>query len=177
MIVLLGPVGAGKSVQAEILVSNYGYKWISTGQLLRDTEDKEVQAILNSGKLVDDDTVKKLLFNEIQATDSQTDIIIDGFPRRLTQAQWLDGAATDLNRGIDHVLHVNLSEEQAAARMAGRGRHDDSVEAIKERNRVYQADVRPVVEYYQKKNLLHEIDGSGTIEQVADKIKYALGKG
>jgi len=177
MIILLGPVGAGKSVQAEILVKNYGYRWVSTGQLLRETKDENVQAVLSAGKLVDDDTVKRLLFEAINATDPSTDIIIDGFPRRITQAEWLDEASIRLHRTIDHALHVNLNEDEAAKRLAGRGRHDDSEEIIRERNRVYQAEVKPVVEYYAKKGLLHEIDGIGTVEEVAERIRLALDKG
>jgi adenylate kinase len=80
MIVLLGPIGAGKSVQAQILVDNYGYKWISTGEMLRNTTDQRVRDLLNSGQLVDDETVRDLLLQEISKTDVNQDIIIDGFP-------------------------------------------------------------------------------------------------
>lgn len=163
-------------MQAEILVHNYGYRWISTGQLLRDTDDEMVQATLSAGKLVDDETVKRLLFDAIKATDLDTDLIIDGFPRRISQAEWLDEASIKLNRNIDYAIHVNLTEDEAAKRLAGRGRHDDSEEIIRERNRVYQAEVKPVVEYYDKKGLLHEVDGIGTVEEVARRIRIALGR-
>jgi len=176
MIVLMGPVGAGKSVQAEMLVKNYGYRWISTGQLLRETNDEQVQAMLHAGKLVDDETVKRLLVEAIKSTPANQDIIVDGFPRRISQAEWLDAAAADLDRDIEYVVHINLDEDEAAKRMAGRGRHDDSVEAIKERNRVYQSQVMPVIKYYKNKGTLRDIDGSGTIEEVANGLKRALGK-
>jgi adenylate kinase len=174
MIILLGPVGAGKSVQAQILVDTYGYKWISTGELLRQTTDPEVQAVLHSGKLVDDVTVKRLLHQEIASTPIDTEVIIDGFPRRISQAEWLDGQQETLHRTIDHVLHITLSEEAAIERMTERGRHDDSKEAIAQRTKTYMEQVLPVVSFYKQRNVLHEIDGSGTVEEVAARIKGAL---
>ncbi|MBP7018203.1 nucleoside monophosphate kinase [Candidatus Saccharibacteria bacterium] len=176
MIVLLGPIGAGKSVQAQILVDNYGYKWISTGEMLRNTTDQRVRDLLNSGQLVDDKTVRDLLLQEISKTDVNQDIIIDGFPRRVSQADWLSEKAKDLKREVDHVLHVVLSEDTAAKRMEGRGRHDDSTEAMHARNKAYRDEVLPVINYYAKKDIVHEIDGAGTVEEVSKLIKDALGK-
>ena len=155
MIVLLGPIGAGKSVQAQILVDNYGYKWISTGEMLRQTTDQRVKDLLHSGKLVDDETVRDLLFQEISKTGKDQDIIIDGF---------------------DHVLHVVLSEDEAAERMKGRGRHDDSVKAMHARNEAYRQEVLPVIDYYAEQGIVHEIDGAGTVEEVSTLIKDSLGR-
>ena len=176
MIVMLGPVGAGKSAQAEILINNYGYKWISTGNLLRESKDPLVKQLLNSGKLVDDQTVMDLLKQEIKNTSSEQDLIVDGFPRRISQAEWLDQTAEQLKRQIDCVLHISLSPEEAAKRMKSRGRHDDSEESIKQRNLVYLKEVMPVVEYYKNQEKLAEIDGAGTVEEVARRIQKAIGK-
>ena len=176
MIVLLGPIGAGKSVQAQILVDNYGYKWISTGEMLRQTTDQRVKDLLHSGKLVDDQTVRDLLFQEISKTDNDQDIIIDGFPRRVTQADWLSDKSETIGRKVDHVLHVVLSEEEAAERMKGRGRHDDSVKAMHARNEAYRQEVLPVIDYYAEQGIVHEIDGAGTVEEVSTLIKDSLGK-
>ncbi len=174
MIVMLGPVGAGKSVQANILVKKYGFYWVSTGELLRKTTDPAIRELLHSGKLVDDDTVKRLISEAIAEIPQETDVIIDGFPRRISQAEWLEAMQPNLARKVDHVLHLTLSEEAAIQRMSDRGRHDDSAKAIAQRNKTYTEQVLPVVSFYRDRNVLHEIDGSGTVEQVAQQIKDAL---
>ncbi len=101
-------------------------------------------------------------------------MIIDGFPRRISQAEWLEAMQPNLARKVDHVLHLTLSEEAAIQRMSDRGRHDDSAKAIAQRNKTYTEQVLPVVSFYRDRNVLHEIDGSGTVEQVAQQIKDAL---
>ena len=174
MIILLGPIGAGKSAQAQILVEKYGYKWISTGELLRKSTDPRVQEILQSGQLVDDETVRQLLIDEISSIEKDVEVIIDGFPRRISQAEWLDEQCKSLSRRVDHVLHVTISEQDAIERMASRGRHDDSQQAIHERNKAYRDQVLPVIEFYRDRGIVHDIDGIGTVEEVASTIKQEL---
>ena len=176
MIILAGPIGAGKSAQAQILVERYGYKWISTGELLRKSDDEQVKELLHSGQLVPDSIVKDLLAEEIAATKPGAGIIIDGFPRRISQAEWLDEHSVELGHKIDHVIHITLDEQEAIKRMLARGRHDDSETAIKKRNETYTEYVLPVVDYYREKGIVSDIDGLGTVEEVATRIKNALGK-
>ena len=174
MIILMGPVGSGKSVQGNLLTEKIPSVWISTGELLRKSTDPEINKILASGELVSDDQIRGLLASEIENTDSSKEVILDGFPRRVSQAEWLDELTNPTGRKIRAVVHIHLSVEAAVKRMQLRGRSDDSAEAIATRNQAYEDQVKPVIDYYQKQNLLHEVDGDGTVEEVHERVMAAV---
>ena len=123
MILFFGPVGAGKSTQAELLVDRFGYNWISTGKMFRETTDPEMIAYLKTGKLVSDEQTEKLVAETFTDLDL-SNVILDGFPRNVNQAQWL----RKQNYAIDLGIVIELDADEAVARMQQRGRDDDTAD-------------------------------------------------
>ena len=89
MIVFFGPAGAGKSVQGQMLAARNGWRWLSAGQLLRDTRDPELFAQMRTGGLVDPEKVNKLIGEALDRAKDIDRVVLDGYPRQLAQAKWL----------------------------------------------------------------------------------------
>ena len=124
--VLLGPPGAGKGTQAELLVKAYGFLHVSTGDMLREAVKEgtptglEAKEYMNRGELVPDEVVTKLVIERMKQQDAQKGVILDGFPRTKKQAESLDEALKGEVRKIDIVLYMRTSEEVAVQRLSGR---------------------------------------------------------
>lgn len=166
MILFFGPVGAGKSTQAELLVDRLGYNWISTGKMFRETKDPEMIAYLKTGKLVSDEQTEKLV--ETTFTDLDLgNVILDGFPRNVDQAKWL----FEQNYPIELGIVIELGVDEAIARMQQRGRDDDTEDAIKERLDVYHQQVDPCINYLAAEGIeMVRVSGQGTVEEIHEKI-------
>jgi adenylate kinase len=122
--ILLGPPGSGKGTQAKRLVEHFGLSHLSTGDILRDAVSKgtelglRAKAIMASGKLVDDDTVNGLVFARLQ--DETRDVLFDGYPRTLQQAEALGKFLSSKGIGLGHVVDVEVPQEVLEARVVGR---------------------------------------------------------
>lgn len=176
MIILVGPVGAGKSVQAQKLVERLDMFWISTGEILRQTRDTAIQEKLHRGELLDDNDVQSVLETAISGVPAEQEIVMDGFPRRISQADWLESQLSKWGRELEAVIHIAVPEKETIARMRLRARHDDSEQAINKRNEEYRDNVMPMVEHFRQLGVLKEVDGVGTVEEVTDRIQKALGR-
>src|SRR5688500_4804326 len=104
MILFFGPAGAGKSVQGQILAARNGWRWLSSGQLLRDTHDIELIKEMQSGKLVSPEKVSKLMVEALKRSKNIERVIVDGFPRELSQAKWLIETQPEHERSIGLVV-------------------------------------------------------------------------
>lgn len=180
-LVLLGPPGAGKGTQALRLCKTFQLVHLATGDLLREAMSKktplgqEAQAFVDKGKLVPDELVKSLLFNKAQECVSTTPgMLFDGFPRNHQQCVDLDDFLTKQNSRINASILLTVPEEELVKRMLGRGRKDDTEEVIHHRFEVYEKDTQPVVNYYKEKNLLHEIDGTGTMDEITERLEAMI---
>lgn len=125
-VILIAPPAAGKGTQAKLIASTYNIPHISTGDLLRkEINDQseiglQVKAVLDSGKLVSDDIVLKLLENRIIESDCLNGYILDGFPRTLVQAENYLNLVEKLNYPLGDVIYINLPKEEARKRIVGR---------------------------------------------------------
>lgn len=175
MIVFFGPAGAGKSVQGQMLAARQGWRWLSAGQLLRDTRDPELFAQMQSGGLVDPARVNALMGEAIKRATNIDRVIIDGFPRQIDQAQWLVNSQTHHGRDIDLVIVLEVPKSELLKRLEVRGRADDTPEAIDERLKIYRTEMYPILSYFNEEsiNIVH-IDGTGTVGQVHDRIMEEL---
>lgn len=175
MIVFFGPAGAGKSVQGQMLAARQGWRWLSAGQLLRDTRDPELFAQMQTGGLVDPAQVNRLMGDAIARATNIHRVIIDGFPRQMAQAEWLVESKAHHGRDIDLVIVLEVPKSELLKRLEVRGRTDDTPEAIDERLRIYRTEMYPILSYFTERgiNIVH-VDGTGTVGQVHDRIVEEL---
>lgn len=126
LIILLGPPGAGKGTQAEKIVAERDLTYISTGAILRSavkaetTLGRKVQHFMDQGKLVPDELVVEIVKDRLMETDCANGALLDGFPRTVVQAVFLDKVLPDIQAGIDRVLSIEVNEEELVERLTGR---------------------------------------------------------
>jgi len=180
-LVLLGPPGAGKGTQAEVLGRQLGIPAISTGEMLREAVaagselGRRVESIMTSGALVDDATMAEVVRERLAKADAARGFLLDGYPRTLPQAETLAGILGESGRGLDAVLLVDVPEEELVRRTLARGRADDKAGVIRERLRVYREKTAPLIGYYRERGLLREIDGNRPIGEVTARLLDACG--
>lgn len=175
MIVFFGPAGAGKSVQGQILAARNGWRWLSAGQLLRDTHDMELITQMQSGQLVDTEKVNELMGEALKRSHNIEQVILDGFPRQLSQAKWLVESKADHGREISLVIVLEVPRSELIKRIEIRGRADDTPEAVDERLRIYRTEIYPILTYLTEQHVrIVHIDGTGTVGQVHDRIMTEL---
>ena len=204
-IILLGAPNSGKGTLSAKLAEDYGFIGVSTGELLRKEVasgselGKKIDKLISAGNLVDSQTVIALMNNFISTLPKNANIMFDGFPRTIEQAQLLQNIAA-----INAVLFLNVSEQKILERALGRisckncgtiysrawyskntcekcggeivVRSDDTEEAVKKRIEVYKTSTMPLIEYYKKENLLFEIDANGTVDDTLVQAKAILEK-
>jgi adenylate kinase len=175
MIVFFGPAGAGKSVQGQMLAARQGWRWLSTGQLLRDTHDLELLKQMQTGKLITPARVSELMGEALVRAKSIDRVILDGFPRELSQAKWLIETQPQHQRSIGLVVVLEVPRSELLKRIEVRGRIDDTPEAVDERLKIYRTEMYPILSYLTEQgvNIAH-IDGTGTVGQVHDRIMDEL---
>ncbi len=181
-IILFGPPGAGKGTQAEKLVSHFNIPHLSTGNIFRANIKQQtplgkiVKAILDDGKLVPDETVVEIVADELKKNEYHEGVVLDGFPRTVKQAESLDQFFSGNGRGIDAFVTLTVPEEELINRILnrGQGRSDDTPEKIKTRLQVYHDETEPVLNHYKKQDLVKEIDGVGSVDEIFSRILEAL---
>lgn len=181
-IVLLGPPGAGKGTQAQMLAERLGVPQISTGDLFRSniaagTElGRQAKQYLDAGDLVPAELTNALVADRIDQPDAGKGFILDGYPRSVAQAGALKDMLEARNTKLDAVLELRVSQEELLKRLSGRGRADDTAEVIENRMKVYQEETAPLLEYYGREHNLQTVDGVGTLDEVFDRELRALGR-
>ena len=129
---------------------------------------------MESGGLVSDEIVLSIVKERIGSQDCNKGFILDGFPRTIKQAEGLD-SLLDQNQEIHYVLRIKVNEEDILKRLSDRGRSDDKPEIIKNRFKSYNSLTQPLIPYYEKRNILFDIDGMQDVENVFKDIRKVLG--
>lgn len=202
-LIFLGPPGAGKGTQAERITKAFSIPQISTGEILRAAIREKTQtglkaqSYIESGALVPDVVVLDIVKERLTKSDCQDGYLLDGFPRTLPQARALDGFAR-----MDAVINLEVDNEAIVKRLSGRRvcegcghttnvdmakdgscpvcgktlvqRADDAEDAVKNRLQVYDAQTKPLIDYYGKTGKMIIIDGDQPIDQVSESILNAL---
>jgi len=173
----MGPPGAGKGTQAEILAEKYNLLHLSTGDILRHEINKktavglEAQSYMNRGNLVPDNVLLTIVKNALTKL-KDSGVILDGFPRTVPQAEGLDKIFENLDSKIDYILNIHVEPNILINRLIERaknsGREDDTEEVIINRQKVYQDLTAPLIDFY--KDEIIQIDGDGPIEEVTNRI-------
>jgi adenylate kinase len=179
-ILFLGPPGAGKGTQAQLLADAIGIPHISSGAMLREavadgTElGKKAESIMAAGDLVPDDLVVAMIEERLAKDDARAGYILDGFPRNVVQAKALQAALGD--DAIDAMLLFDVGEDELVDRLLGRaeeGRADDAEETIRRRFDVYRGETEPLIEAYADRVIA--LDGTGSVDEVFDRVQGVLG--
>ena len=183
-IVLLGAPGCGKGTQSKFLVDRLNFFQLSTGDLLRDqTSNKnskygqQINLIMKKGDLVPDDIVINLIIEKIILLKNEN-IIFDGFPRNIKQAEVLDDSLENISMSLDFAILIDVDFKILEQRIENRiketenheRRDDDNIETLLKRIEVYKTNTFPIIEYYKKKGILRNVDGMDTIDNVSQKI-------
>jgi adenylate kinase len=177
---IVGPPGVGKGTQAARISEAFGIPTISTGDIFRSniaqgTElGKQVKAIVDAGDYVPDSLTNALIEDRLQAADAAQGFLLDGYPRTPDQVKHLDALLAASGHSLDAVIRLLADREEIVRRLRKRaleqGRADDSEEAIRHRQEVYQRETEPVVAMYRERGALLEIDGLGEIDEVTERI-------
>ncbi len=212
IIVFVGAPGSGKGTHARRTAERCGMAHVSTGDLLREAVEEKTalgvkaKGYMDAGKLVPDDLMMDLVSELLDRPDRPKDIIFDGFPRTLAQAEAFDRLLERRELSVDKALLVDISEDEAVERLALRVycpkcgavhnlvsnppkvagvcdecggklevRPDDSEETVRARFKEFRRLTEPVIEYYRSKGTLASVSTSGPVEDVAAKVRAALG--
>ena len=191
-LVFLGPPGAGKGTQAFRIAQNYGVPHISTGDILRTNVAQQtplgIQAKLymNQGDLVPDKLILGMVEHRLKQPDTENGWILDGFPRNLNQAYFVEkllSTSKNGNSDLDQkanssnpffVVNLELADEVLVTRLLSRGRQDDNEETIRNRLQVYHHQTKPLIEFYKERQQLISIDGNQSIDAVTNSLKQAV---
>ena len=183
-VVFFGPPGSGKGTQASRLASALGIPQISTGDLLRanvarGTElGKIAKPIMESGALVPDELVTRMLKERLAEPDAAGGALFDGYPRTVPQAEALDGLLAESGRKVVAVLFIDVPDAPIVERLVKRatleGRADDTPETIGARLRVYREKTAPLAELYRSHGVFHRIDGDRPVDAVAGDVLAAV---
>lgn len=175
MIIFFGPAGAGKSVQGQMLAARLGWKWLSTGQMFRESSDPEIQEILKTGELVSDEKTCEVVREALKKAKDADRLIIDGFPRTMSQADWLMDEKNSSGRKLAMVVVLEVPESMIQERLALRGRAQDKPEIVARRMNIYRREMYPVLGYFADQGIkIVHLDGTGTVGEVHDKIMAEL---
>jgi len=185
-LILLGPPGSGKGTQSVTLGARLSIPHISSGDLLRDAVKgqtplgRRAQEFMESGRLVPDALVLEMMQERLAKPDCGGGFLLDGFPRTLAQAEALDELLVTNGWPLDHVVSLDVDDEEILARIRGRreqeGRADDDEATARERLAVYERQTKPLLAYYRGKRLLREVDGVGGRDEIFDRILASVGE-
>jgi adenylate kinase len=183
---IIGPSGCGKSTQAKLIAQKFSLTHLSMGQLLRDeiasTSELGLKAksYIDSGNLVPDEIAFPILTTKLNTINNQ-DFIIDGFPRVLTQGQFIENYLINQNQPIDLIIHLDVTFKEIQTRRAKMGsefqdknRTDNTPEAMAARQKFYNDNNDLIMQYFLSKNLLFRTDGNRPIEPIFADISEKI---
>lgn len=183
-ILLIGPPGAGKGTQAARLSEELGIPAISTGDIFREnvkgeTElGKAAKRYIDAGEYVPDEVTNKMVADRLSQDDAQQGFLLDGYPRTAAQVEELDRMLQEAGHSIDHVVELTADNDEIVARLLTRaqleGRSDDTEDVIRHRMDVYAEQTAPLIDIYDERGLLSQVDGLGEVGDVTKRVLQAI---
>ena len=187
-IILLGPPGAGKGTQAKFLQEAHGIVQLSTGDMLRAAADsgselgQQAKAVMDAGHLMPDDIMIQIISERIGQPDCVNGFILDGFPRTTAQAEALENMLDEKGLKLDFVIEIAVDDEILVDRINSRvaqmreanRRSDDNAETLRKRLGIYHEQTAPILPFYRDRDMLKQVDGMQSIEQVAQQIEQVV---
>lgn len=185
-VILFGPPGSGKGTQGKLLADKYDLVYISTGSLLRREIEKgtkmglEAKEYMEKGEIVPDEFAIKLIEKQIQTNPDAKGFFFKGFPRTIVQAYILDGLLRKLNSSVSCIFNLDLPTLESIKRLTARSRteqaryYDMDTDVIIKRLESFQNITTPVLNYYQKRKNIYNIEGIGTEKEVYNRLVEKL---
>ena len=159
---------------------------ITTGDILRAAVraetplGREAKKYMDDGKLVPDSVILGMIKEELAKPEAQQGAVLDGFPRTAAQAELVDRTLADRGQRLNHIVLLDVPEEELVRRMTGRaaheGRSDDAPDAIRTRLQVYQRDTAPLIAHYAERGIVKRVPGVGGVDEIATEIKRVIGR-
>jgi adenylate kinase len=176
MILLMGVAGSGKSTQGHQLADEYGYAYISTGEVFRVLITGRRRNEMLEGQLLSDQEVIRVVDKVLELIDTKEQFILDGFPRTKPQVDWLIQQCRAGRFSEPVVINLEVPEKVIRDRLQKRGRLDDSEEAISQRYEQYESVTRPILAYMKIKGWsITEINAGRDPQAVHRDILRVLG--
>src|SRR6188472_4376893 len=182
--ILMGPPGAGKGTQAQVVAERYSIPAISTGDIFRKNASEgtelgiQAQRFMDAGDYVPDEVTNLMVRNRIDDDDAAPGFLLDGYPRTLAQVEELDGMIKHTGHALDAVVVLTVDSDEIVQRLLQRaqveGRADDTEDVIRRRQEVYLEQTEPLIAVYKERGLVIEVDGMGEVAEVTQRIFEAL---
>jgi len=183
-LIFMGPPGAGKGTQAQVVAERYSIPAISTGDIFRKNVSEgtelgvQAQRFMDAGEYVPDELTNLMVRNRIDEPDADRGFLLDGYPRTLAQVEELDGMIKHTGHVLDAVVVLTVDKEELVQRLLQRaateGRADDTEEVVRRRYEVYDDQTAPLIDVYRDRGLMIEVDGMGEVDEVSQRIFDAL---
>ncbi len=179
-LIFLGPPGAGKGTQAQVLAQKLQIPHVSTGDILRQALKArspigvKAQSYMDRGELVPDELVQDMVEERLHQSDTDSGWILDGFPRTVSQAEFLDELLSKLSHGDVRVVNLDVPDDTLIERLLGRGRPDDTEDVIRRRLEVYHADTKPLIGFYRDRQQLVYVNGDQDLESVNTELHQVV---
>lgn len=180
-LIFLGAPGAGKGTQAQMLSEEFKVPHISTGDILRAAVKDQTELgqkagqYMDAGELVPDSLILDLIKERLSQDDAVTGgWILDGFPRNVPQANFLDTLLDEIKQPCEFVLNLDVPNEVLVTRLLSRGRQDDTEEVIRNRLVVYQSKTEPLIAFYRDRQQLVSVNGNQPMESVTADLKQII---
>lgn len=171
----MGLPGSGKGTQGKLLADRLGYSLISTGELLRNYGSEDQHKRMKAGQILEDQEVTEMLSRALAEMPDKNRVILDGYPRRISQAEWLNDLHIRGDIKLQAIIYIKVPENEITERLLARGRPDDSEDSIKKRFMEYAESTYPIIEYYRNKSLeMIEVNGQGSIQEIQNNVLKSL---
>lgn len=176
-LIIVGPPGAGKGTQGELLARRLGIPRYSTGDILRQAlrdgtpMGLEAKRYMHAGELVPDDVILGIVGDVLGSDESAHGFLLDGFPRTVVQAEGLHRLLADMDQELDAIVNLSVPDEEIMKRLSTRGRKDDLLDTIRRRLEVYRAQTEPVLEWHADSGVrILSVEGVGDIDEIQADI-------
>jgi adenylate kinase len=173
----MGPPGAGKGTQGELLARRLRIPRYSTGDILRQALQDgtpmglEAKRFMHAGELVPDEVILGIIGEALASEGSAAGFLLDGFPRTVAQAEGLTLLLAGLGLELDAIVNLSVDETEIMKRLSTRGRKDDLVETIRRRLEIYWAETKPVLDWYSDSGVrVVSVEGVGNIDEIQTNI-------
>lgn len=183
-LILMGPPGAGKGTQAKVISGRLGIPAVSTGDIFRANVLEgtalgvEASGYIDAGDYVPDSVTNNMVRERLSEPDAADGFLLDGYPRTVSQVEFLDGILAEQGVALDRVIELSVDPEEIVGRLLQRareeGRIDDTEDVLRHRQKVYTEQTAPLIDVYRSRGIHVTVDGMGSVNEVAARAAAAV---